>query len=123
MADAVATVQNGDVVRLTNLCDGTGESAVVKVDKSATKASAGRLGIEKIDVNIYGFTYVDLLFDHTADDLAVRLVPGHYSCDYSALGGIVDPESAGGTGDIVLTTAGNTANDYYDIILWLRYYN
>ena len=123
MADTVATVKNGDVVRLTNLCDGTGESAVIKIDKSATKASAGRLGIERIQANIYGFTYVDLLFDHTADDLAIRLNPGNYIVDYSALGGIVDPESAGGTGDIVLTTAGNTAGDYYDITLWLRYYN
>jgi hypothetical protein len=39
---------------------------------------------------------------------------------YSRLAGLKDPRSAGGTGDILLTTAGTTSGQTYDITLWLR---
>jgi len=126
MADAVTArtygTGLGEVVHLTNICDTTGESAVVKVDKSATPAASGLLAIEKVVYNIQGFTYVLIAFDHTANDTAVVLGPGTGTIDLTEVGGIIDPNSSGGTGDIVLTTVGNSANDTYDITLHVKYY-
>ena len=125
MADAVTEraypTGLGQVVHLTNICDTTGESAVVKVDKSATPATSGLLAIEKVVYNIQGFMYVLIAFDHTSDDTAVVLGPGTGVIDLSGTGGIIDPNSAGGTGDIVLTTVGNASGDTYDITMHVRY--
>ena len=127
MADAITNraygTWLGQVNHMTNVCDTTGESAVVKVDKSATPSASGKLAITKVDYNVQGFTNVLIAFDHTADDTAVVLGPGTGTVDLSATGGIIDPASAGGTGDIVLTTAGNSAGDTYDITMHVRYYN
>jgi hypothetical protein len=79
MADAVASnvVLNGDqqyIIHLTNISDGTGESAVVKVDKSTLLAIDGAepasLDIEQVRWCIQGFTSVRLLWDHNTDDTA-----------------------------------------------------
>lgn len=127
MADAVdvLTVFAGRrrrVVRLTNLSDGTGESAVVKVDKSAITGpdgtEPGRIVVEKIQYSIEGMS-VRLFWDHTADDEIVTLV-GQGELDWTCCGGLIDPASAGDTGDIILTTNGHTAGDSYDITLHLR---
>ena len=131
MADAVTSQARetglGQIIHLTNLCDTTGESGVVKVDKSAAifpdGTAVGKLAIEKVQYSVQGFTYVKIAFDHTTDDTALILAPGSTVLDFTELGGVVDPDSAGGTGDIVLTTVGNSAGDTYDITLHVRYYN
>ncbi len=135
MADAVATRLIGEsathyVVHLTNISDGTGESAVAKVDKSTLKAADGAepasLDIEKIKWNCDGMA-VKILFDHTTDDLAMAL-SGNGEVDFSKApesagsvkGLLRDPRSAGDTGDILLTTVGHTSGDTYNITMWLR---
>lgn len=139
MADAVTTnviVENDThyVVHLTNISDGTGESAVVKVDKSAIAvardgAEAGSLDIEQVRWNIQGMTSVRLLWDHTTDDLALVLSGSGYDdfrgqdggvMNLAKTGGLKDPRSAGATGDILLTTNGAVSGGSYDITLWLR---
>lgn len=134
MADAVTTnvVSDSDTryaVHLTNISDGTGESAVVKVDKSALTAEdaaePASLDIEEVRWNIQGFTSVRLLWDHTTDDVALVLTGNGYE-DFRgqpsnvAKKGLADPRSAGGTGDILLTTAGAVSGATYDITLRLR---
>jgi hypothetical protein len=125
MADAVATrvVQNSEdeyVIHLTNISDSTGESAVVKIDKSTLTningAEPARINILSIRWAIQGFTYVKLLWDHTTDDVAMLLNGNGYD-DFSAGGGLRDPSSAGGTGDLLLTTVGATATSTYDITI------
>ena len=110
------------VVQFTNRSDGTGESAVVKVDKSAITGPDGteptKIAIEKIVFAIEGMS-VRLDFDHDTDDEIVTLV-GQGEFDWTEYGGLVDPASAGGTGDILFTTNGHTAGDSYDITLFLR---
>lgn len=137
MADAVATnvISNTPdyyVVHFTNISDGTGESAVVKVDKSGLLASDGAepasLDILKIQWNCDGMA-VRVLWDHTTDDLALAL-SGVGSIDFTATGapqgiiryteGIKDPRSAGGAGDILFTTVGHTSGDTYNITMWIR---
>lgn len=134
MADAVTSIvlSNGQVyygIHLTNISDGTGESAVVKVDKSTLLASDGAepasLDIVSARWAIQGFTSVRILWDHTTDDTALALSGSGYD-DFTGFDadstpkGLADPRSSGGTGDILLTTAGAAANATYDITLWLK---
>lgn len=110
--------------RLTNVCDGTGESAVVKLDISTLVGPDGvnaptKVAIEQLEWSIQGFTSVRLFWDHTTDD-EIAVLSGQGFKDYRDFGGLLDPASAGGTGDIVLTTAGNTAGSTYDITLVVK---
>lgn len=108
------------VERYTNVSDGTGESAVIKVDKSTLVGPTAegdeplRIVIRSLRWAVQGFTSVRLLWDHTTDDEAAVLSGNGFE-DYSPFGGLVDPKSAGGTGDLLLTTAGTTSGNTYDI--------
>lgn len=147
MADAVTArilvdTPTQTVVHLTCVSDATGEAAVIKADKSAlafcngivtagvraARAEAAALEIEAVRWNIQGFTSVKIAWDHTADDTALVLSGGGYE-DFTGPGDLrgcavtgllTDPRSAGGTGDIVLTSVGATATATYDITLYLR---
>lgn len=129
MADTVDSIvlisgRNRYAVRLTNISDGTGEAAAVKVDKSTLigpdGTEPGRLVIEEIQSDIRGFDSVRLHWDHTTDDEVAVLPAGSTYKDYRPLGGLVDPNSTGGTGDIVATTSGAASGNTYDIILVVR---
>jgi len=117
------------VLYLMGLSDGTGESAVVKGDKSELSmmgqcpaVDTGHMAIRSVKWFQSGYTYISLLWDHTTDDLAVMLGPGQGELDFSVAGGLHDPQSTGGTGDLLLTTVGHTAGDTYAIILTLDLY-
>ena len=130
MADAVSstTILDGDrkaVIQITNLSDGTGESAVTKVDVSALNAKADGTAcsgvvIEKVSHSVTGFTQVQLLWDATTDTIALALAEasnGHM--DFSDFGGLQTTSGSGKTGDINLTTLGAASGDTYVIVLEL----
>ena len=129
MTDAVDSNVLGDglrnhIVRLQNTSDGTGESAVVKVDASTLvgpikNAAPSYFAIKNVQYDISGFTAVNLLFDATTDDAALTLSPGQGYMDFDDMGNFNDPQSTGTTGDIVLTTVGAAAAATYDITLHL----
>lgn len=112
------------IIQLQNLSDGTGESAVAKIDKSGligpNGSEPGSLVIEECEYAIQGFTSIQFLWDHTTDDEALTLPAGTGFKDFTAGGGLHDPGSAGGTGDLVLTTNDAAANATYDITLVVR---
>ena len=128
MADAVTstTILDGDrkaVIQLTNTSDGTGESAVTKVDVSAlsTRTSDGATctgcKIEKIAYTTFGMS-VKLLWDATTDTIALDLNSGYSdSFDFSEFGGLQNTSGSGKTGDIQLTTTGHASGDSYVIVL------
>lgn len=126
MADTVDSqvVWNGNdyVVKLIGVSDGTGETNVVKVDKSALLAPDGeepnRLIFKEVQWTIQGFSSVRLNWDHTTDDEGLVL-SGNGFMDFSLFGGIPDPASSGGTGDLLLTSAGPVSGATYCIILVL----
>lgn len=128
MADAVnvqVVRQNGRryVVHLTSVSDGTGESNVVKVDISTLKLVDGvtvptYTAIEYIEYSVSA-GYVLLEWDHTTDD-EIAVLSGQGSMDWTPYGGLVDPRSTGGTGDILLSTSGFASGDTYDITIQLR---
>jgi len=128
MADAVTktTVEDGPkraVIYCTNTSDGSGESAVVKVDVSAlsslqdgTACTGVRIG--KIVFSNVGMG-VKLLWDASTDVIAVQL-PADYSdtLDYSDISGLPNVAASGGnTGDIQLTTVGHSSGDTYSVVL------
>ena len=129
MADTVTsqTIQDSErkaVLKFTNISDGTGESAVIKVDVSALATnSAGQactsVTVAKIWWQCVGMG-VELLFDATTDMLIIGLSPDSNGFhDYSPFTGIPNNAGAGKTGDIAFTTIGASANDTYTVILEL----
>ena len=131
MADAVAsqTIVAGPphvALKLTNISDGTGESAVVKVDVSALEADS-RTGLSCTDVNIERIWWqcigmkVRILFDASSDVMAIELGENQSgNHDYSIFGGLVNNAGSGKTGDIKFTTVGASSGDTYTVILYLR---
>lgn len=111
------------VYHLTNQSDGTGESAVAKVDISTLTDARGNVctytAIDRIEYSVSGFNYVLLAWDHTAAD-EIAVLAGQGVMDWSMVGGNVDPRSDGETGDIVLTTDGGADGSSYDITIYLR---
>lgn len=111
-------------VRICNLSDGTGETAVKKIDKSSLAGFDGveptTLSLERISWAITGMS-VTVAFDHTTDDVIAQLGEGSGEHDYTKYGGALqDPASAGDTGDVVVTTTGHSAGDTYDILMLFR---
>lgn len=131
MADTVASnvIFSGErkyAIQLTCVSDGTGETNVTKVDISTLLNLAGqpctRTAIEEIKWDVQGFSSVRLSWDHTTDDVAA-IMSGRGAVSYAHLGYLFDPQSAGGTGDLLLTSVGAAAGATYDItvVLQLRY--
>lgn len=128
MADLVSTIvilnnPKRLVIKLLNLSDGTGESGVVKVDKSTYTGLNGLepsfFMIEKIEYDISGMV-VSLSVDATTDVVLARMGgTGGGVLDWTKSGGL-STKAAGDTGDILLTTVGHTSGDSYDITLHLR---
>ena len=129
MADAVTsqTLIDGPkhaVMKFTNVSDGSGESAVKKVDVSALASSldgvaCSEVVIERIWWQCNGMK-VQILFDATSNAFCIELgenQSGHH--DYNSFGGLTNNAGSGKTGDILFTTLGHSAGDTYSIILEL----
>lgn len=125
MADAVGTTVlfNGSrrlSIQLTNLSDGTGESGVIKVNKSDYTGPDGtepsKFIVESIEYDVTSMR-VGLSFDRTTD-VVFAVLQGQGKLCYKKSGGLVD-STTGDTGDILLTTTGAAAGDGYTIILHL----
>ena len=128
MADVVTsqTIQDGArhvVMSFTNVSDGTGESAVKKVDVSAletdpmTGKACTTVVIQSVWFSTLGMS-VKLLWDADADVLALHL-PADYSdtLDMSEFTGLKNNAGTGVTGDIMLTTVSHSSGDAYTVIL------
>ena len=131
MADAVASqiIVDGPsfvAIKLTNISDGTGETAVTKVDVSALEADS-RTGQSCTDVNIERIWWqcigmkVRILFDADTDVMGIELGENQSgNHDYSIFGGLTNNAGTGKTGDVKFTTVGASSGDTYTVILYLR---
>ena len=130
MADAVTsqTIEDGGknlIMKFTNISDGTGESAVKKVDVSALEANhAGKACTSVSVARIYWATRgmgVNLEFDASTNVLLTGL-PADSTGDeyYDLFTGIPNNAGSGVTGDIDFTTVGHSSGDTYSIILVLN---
>lgn len=126
MADVVTSqiIFDGEreaVMKFTNVSDGTGETAVLKVDVSALNPSqfgkaCDGVTLDRIHASINGMS-VSLLWDADTDVPAVILAPGMYTFDHGKRIQIPNNAGAGKTGDVLFTTIGASAGDTYSIVL------
>jgi|TARA_R100001460_G_scaffold36372_1_gene69777 hypothetical protein len=127
MADTVTsqTIQDDNrkaVLKFTNISDGTGESAVTKIDVSALQANSRgdactEVAISKIWWQCVGMG-VELLNDATTDTLIIALSPDSNGMhDYSSFSAIPNDAGSGKTGDVKFTTIGASSGDTYTVIL------
>ena len=130
MADAVATqtLQDGAkmlVQKFTNISDGSGESAVVKVDVSGlAKNSSGQactgVVIEKIWWQCIGMK-VQIFWNATTNVFCIELGENQSgNHDYTVFGGLPNNAGSGKDGDVLFTTIGHTSVDTYTIIMSMR---
>ena len=130
MADAVTSQTlidgpNKAVIKFTNVSDGSGESAVKKVDVSALSSTADGVAcsgvvIERIWWQCIGMK-VQILWDASTDAFCIELGENQSgSHDYSIFGGLTNNAGSGKTGDLMFTTVGHTSADTYTIILYMR---
>ena len=130
MADAVTSqtlIDGGKqvVMKFTNVSDGTGESAVTKVDVSALSSSVDGdactgVVIERIWWQCIGMK-VQILWDATTNAFCIELGENQSgSHDYTVFGGLTNNSGSGKTGDLAFTTIGHTGADTYTIILYMR---
>lgn len=110
-------------VQILNLSDGTGESAVTKIDKSTLTGPNGlepsSLALERVEGDASGMQ-VYIYCDRTTPVQLARIGGvGSYCADYRSVGGL-QTNTAGGTGDILVTTNGHSSGDSYDIKLYFR---
>ena len=131
MADAVTTqiLQDGDrvaVVKFTNISDGTGESAVTKLDISAdlavhsrSKLAPNRVTIKRITHNCSGMQ-VQVIWEGTTDNTVAWICSGVEDHSFEHEGPLSN--NAPGelrTGDILFTTLNHTSNDTYSVVIEL----
>lgn len=130
MADAVTTqtLLDGErlaIMKFTNISDGTGESAVTKVDvanlaKSASGKSCTAVSVLKIHSVCHGME-VRMLWDATTDvPFFMTAVNTNYCNDFSEFGGITNNSGAGKTGNILFTTSDASSGDTYFVILVMQ---
>ena len=127
MADNVTsqTILDGErlfIAKYTNISDGTGETAVVKVDVSTLNPNSFGLACNGVKINrIWMATHgmeVRILWDADVNLLAWQATSnGPYLMDFSSFGGISNNSGTGRNGDIAFSTHDATAGDTYTIIL------
>ena len=127
MADAVTTqtLMDGErlaIMKFTNISDGTGETAVTKVNvanlapNGAGKACTG-VTVNKITSVCHGME-VRMLWDATTDvPFFLAAVNTNYENDFSKIGGITNNSGTGKNGNILFTTSDATAGDTYTVVL------
>ena len=109
-------------MKFTNISDGTGESAVTKVNvanlaKSASGLACTAVTVTKITSVCHGME-VRMYWDATTDvPFFLGTVNTNYENDFSKIGGITNNAGAGKNGNIVFSTADATAGDTYTVVL------
>jgi hypothetical protein len=139
LADAVATqiLENGSqwfVAKFTSLSDGTGESAVTKLDPTSggpmgviiqgnTLYPGTHLKIMEMKYNVTGMT---LQIDWDAStDVNAWFLQGYGRHNFRQQGGLFVPQSAGApvagaTGKVLFTTLGAGGGSSYTVDIWCK---
>jgi hypothetical protein len=127
MADAVTTQvlyesKGTYVVKFTNISDGTGESAVTKIDPAALTPTCAEVDITKMIYSTDGMS-VRILWDASSDVLA-WVIPQNqwgeidFGCDRP--GFLRNNAGSGKTGVVQFTTFNHSSGDSYSIVLHCR---
>ena len=127
MADAVTsqTLLDGErlaIMKFTNISDGTGESAVTKVNvanlaKSASGLACTAVTVTKITSVCHGLE-VRMYWDASTDvPFFLSTINTNYENDFSNIGGITNNSGTGKNGNIVFSTSDASSGDTYTVVL------
>jgi len=127
MADAVTTqtLLDGErlaIMKFTNISDGTGETAVTKVNVSTLTASnSGKactgVTVTKITSVCHGME-VRMYWDASTDvPFFLSTINTNYENDFSNFGGITNNAGTGKNGNIVFSTVDASSGDTYTVVL------
>ena len=127
MADAVTsqTILDGErlfIAKFTNISDGTGETAVTKIDVTTLARNSFNLACNGVKINrIWASTHgmeVRILWDATTDQFA-WMIPQNttYNMNFDSFGGIPNNAGAGSNGNLLFTTVDTSSGDMYTIVL------
>jgi hypothetical protein len=139
MSDAVQTqvIQNGNqiyIAKFTNFSDGTGESAVTKLDPT----SSGDMGVNIAGNVLYPGTHLKIMrMNYTVSGMTLRVywdattarvlwfLQGFGKMDFHKHGGLYVPQSGGApvtgaTGKVLFTTEGAGAGSSYTVEMWCQ---
>jgi hypothetical protein len=127
MADAVTsqTLIDGErlaIMKFTNISDGTGETAVTKVNVSTLAQSGSGQActgviVSKITSVCHGME-VRMYWDATTDvPFFMSTINTNYCNDFSGFGGITNNAGTGKNGNIVFSTSDQTNGDTYTVVL------
>tara|TARA_Y100000296_G_C5014032_1_gene176561 strand:+ start:129 stop:527 length:399 start_codon:yes stop_codon:yes gene_type:complete len=129
MADAVTsqTLVDNDriaVMKFTNISDGSGESAVAKVDVSALN-SHSRSSTACSRVHVLRIWYMTIgmqvqLFWNATTNVILGEFEGDGVKDFRSFGGIKNNAGSGINGDVLFTTRGHSNLDTYTIVIELQ---
>ena len=110
------------IMKFTNISDGTGETAVTKVNvanlsPSASGKACTGVTVTKIHSVCHGME-VRMYWDATTDvPFFLSTINTNYCNDFSSFGGIPNNAGAGKNGNIVFSTADATSGDTYTVVL------
>ena len=139
MADAVTsqTIEDGGknlVMKFTNISDGTGESAVAKIDVSgldtepSTGAACSRVTLQRIWFSNIGMGFS--LYWNATSNMFICQAPKDWTDTWDftdssiTLPGIPNNAGGGVNGDLLLTTNDHSSGDTYSIVVWaLKHYS
>ena len=134
MADAVTSqtiLDSGGrdlVMKFTNISDGTGESAVAKIDVSALTSSAitgqscNRVVLQRIWFSNVGQGWS--LYWNATTNVFICQAPKDWTDTWDftdssqSLPGIPNNAGSGINGDLLLTTNDESSGDTYSIVIW-----
>lgn len=126
MTDAVATQVLVDdtrraVFKFTNISDGTGETAALKIDVSTLSSYLGNactgVSIQRVDAVTAGMG-INMLWDATTDVVILTVGDADFvTFDFSRFGGLSNNSGTGKTGDVLFTTVGAGSGDRYTVVM------
>ena len=127
MADAVTsqTLIDGErvaIMKFTNISDGTGETAVTKVNvanlaNSGSGQACTGVIVSKITSVCHGME-VRMYWDASTDvPFFMSTINTNYNNDFSGFGGITNNSGTGKNGNIVFSTADASSGDTYTVVL------
>jgi len=125
MADSVTSETLVDGPHNLVISDGSGESAVTKVDASALSTDVHGNAVDSVIIEQLWWNTVGMsaeLFWNASTNVSARKIKidsEGYS-DYRDFGGLVNNAGSGVNGDVLLTTTGHSSGDTYDIIVAMK---
>ena len=111
------------ILQCSSVSDGTGESDVVKINRSElqciTGATPSKLTVDEIKYRIQGMG-LTIEWDSDPDERIAYFEADDVDSGCQTFMGGKTPTEDGGTGDIKFTTSGAGSGDSYDITITVR---